>query len=249
LRLPGVKSLYVPQWSQPGLVPRNAKRKGVRTIGFFGHAAINLAPCFHEERFAGELHALGLQLVIKDRAERVCWHDYSEIDIAISIRNIPYGHLVLKPANKLTNAWLANVPALIGREPAIEALRRSPLDYLEAHKPEQVFAMLSLLQARPALYESMAEQGRRRAESYTDTAIAQRWRHALRTLKAQFLQWQRRTAKEWERTHQQRLKKHSWALQLHERTVHAPYRNMGYDKRWWESHTPPQQPSLQQISH
>jgi hypothetical protein len=243
LRAPRRTVIYVPQWMQPGLLPRNPTRSRIERIGFFGHAAVNLLGYFHDEAFADQLRNLGCELSIRDRGERVCWHDYRDIDLVLSVRDIPYEHLKVKPANKLINAWYANTPAIIGPEPAIQALRRSQLDYFEARQPDEILQILKLLRSRPALYEEMILHGRKRAASYTDDALSRLWKIALNAIGVRFQQWQRMTSKQMDRAYMQRIRDHHRALDKHERDIHRSYRNRGFEKKWWESIRPPSQPS------
>ena len=241
LHVPGQPSIYVPQWAQPGLRPRDPGRTQIQNIAFFGHSAVNLMSRFHDASFQAELHARGYALLIRDRGEQVQWNDYHEIDLALSLRTIPQAHLKLKPANKLTNAWLAGTPALIGCEPAVRALRRSPLDYFEVPDPERALHVLSGLRECSPLYDAMVLHGRKRAALYTDDAIAHRWRIAIRAILFKFRQWQRQSGGQLDRDYLRRVRGHRMALQRHERDIHRSYWKMGFAKRWWESKQPPKQ--------
>jgi hypothetical protein len=241
LRLPGQRSMYIPQWAQPGLRPRDPGRTRIQNIAFFGHSAVNLMRCFHDPSFQAKMQALGYTFLIRDRGERVQWNDYREIDLVLSMRAIPHAHLQLKPANKLINAWLAGTPAIIGPEPAVHALRRSALDYFEAREPEQVLQLLSTLRERSDLYDAMAAHGRKRAALYTDDAVAHRWRITLRAISSQYRQWHRQSNEQLDREYWRRLRNHELALQRHQRDIHRPYWQMGFGRQWWTSTQPPRQ--------
>jgi hypothetical protein len=244
LRLPKQRSIYIPQWAQPGLRPRDPKRTRIQNIAFFGHSAVNLMSCFHDPSFQAELHARGYALLIRDRGDQVRWNDYHEVDLALSMRSIPHAHLKLKPANKLTNAWLAGTPAIIGPEPAVRALRRSELDYFEVREPEQVLNVLSALKKHGAAYQAMVAHGHKRAELYSDDAVAARWKFMLRAMLPRFRQWQRLSSDELDRGYAARVRGHRLSLQRHERDIHRPYWTMGFGKQWWTSKHPPTQQAL-----
>ncbi|MFP6564478.1 MAG: hypothetical protein VCC68_08375, partial [Myxococcota bacterium] len=80
-----------------------------------------------------------------------------------------------KPPSKLTNAWLGECPAVLGRESAFEALRCSELDFARGDNLETALESIARLQEDPALYRAMIENGRTRAEAYSDERQAMRW--------------------------------------------------------------------------
>ena len=244
LRLPGQRSIHVPQWIQPGIAPRDGNRRDVRTIGFLGHAAVNLHRAFHTAAMREALASKGYDLVIRDRDGCPQWHDYSDIDLTLCVRDIPYEHLRLKPANKLINSWYARTPTIIGREPAIRALRRSDLDYFELQSPEQIFDCLTLFRSQPSLYRKMVEHGSTRALQFSDDAVSGCWLKALRLIRRRYLLWERSAAAELDLTYQTRLKLHARALLRHKRTVHDAYYSAGFQRDWWDSRLPPDVPAF-----
>lgn len=229
-------SIYIPQWSQPDLLPRAGTRLGVTNIGFLGHHEINLARRFRDAFFLQQLRARGCELVIKGKAASgVSWNDYSQLDVVLAVRDIPPGHLRNKPVNKLTNAWLAGVPAMIGPEPAIHAIRQSPLDYFEIEKPADVFEVLDRLKAQPTLYQEMVAHGKKRVTSYTDAAVAQRWLEVIEGLKLDFRRWNSMSADRKRADHRERVARSTEYFARHCELVHEAYLRLGYGERWWES--------------
>lgn len=241
IRQAGAGAIYVPQWPQPGIICRNAHRRKPCTLGFFGHAAVNLDGSFHDRVFADRIASRGYELIIHDKDDAPCWHDYSKIDLTLSVRNIPYAHLRLKPANKLINSWHAGAPAIIGPEPAVQALRRSRLDYFEVRRPEQVLDVLASLESRPEIYRSMVEHGRARALRYTNDAVSVRWFRALESIQEFYIGWKRLRTAERDLAHAARLDRHARALRKHERDVHRAYWKAGFDRQWWDTRLPPVQ--------
>jgi glycosyl transferase family 1 len=77
------------------------------------------------------------------------------------------------------NAWLAGVPAVVAPEPAFEALRRSPLDFIATADGASTFEAIRGLAAAPERYQAMVENGRARAAEFTVEAIRERWLHLL----------------------------------------------------------------------
>jgi hypothetical protein len=227
-------SIYIPQWAQPGLIPRSPSRAQIRNIGFLGHHAINLAKCFREAAFVQDLRALGCELLIKGKSDtRVSWNDYSDLDLVLAVRDIPETHLRLKPVNKLTNAWMAGVPAMIGVEPAVELIRMSPLDCIAIRQPADVFQALQTLHECGGLYENMVKHGRRRAAEYADEAIAGRWFHALECIRDEFRRWKRMPREHRIADHNRRLELSAFHLTRHVEGVHRDYARQGYGPNWW----------------
>jgi hypothetical protein len=83
--------------------------------------------------------------------------------------------LLHKPVSKLTNAWLAEVPALLNDEPAYLKLRTDPLDYISIDSAQDVFSAVRWLRSTPGMYWAMVERGRKRGVEYTVDALRARW--------------------------------------------------------------------------
>jgi hypothetical protein len=228
-------AIYIPQWPQPALIQRAQSRRGIRCLGFFGHARINLAAGFREAAFGRELRRRGCRLEIRGRSgDCVSWNDYSQIDLVLSARSIPHAHGLLKPVNKLSNAWLARVPALIGPEPAVEAIRESPLDYVPIQSPADALDALDMLQADGALYERMVEHGSRRGESFSADAVAARWLSLLEAVRSRYESWRQLDAQARATDLVRRRKLHRTHLALHSTRIHAAYASLGFGQKWWE---------------
>lgn len=133
----------------------------------------NLAADLRNDSFRRRLTALGMELVIKGSHRE--WHDYRDVDVVLALRDIAEHWIVTKPATKLYNSWHAGCPAVLGREPAFEALRQSELDYLPIASADDALAALARLRDDPQLYAAMVENGQHRAAEYTPDAVAARW--------------------------------------------------------------------------
>jgi hypothetical protein len=162
---------YVPHWPQPGLVARDAARgTRVATLAYFGRLA-RLPGWLRGSAFRSRLAARNVELRLSEAA----WNDYHDVDVAIASRAEGASMLELKPATKLTNAWLAGVPALLNDEPAFRALHRTPLDCTLIAGADDALAAIARLQSEPQTYAAMVDNGRMRAQPYTRDAVAQRW--------------------------------------------------------------------------
>ncbi|ESA34026.1 hypothetical protein N836_18730 [Leptolyngbya sp. Heron Island J] len=179
--------VFMPHWPQSGLLPRDAERQDrFETVAFVGHPN-SLDPEFQSPIWQERLVQLGLQwrpvCSGENGAESVDnrWHDYRDIDVIVAVRSFdPRMHwqtqnFCNKPATKLYNAWLAGVPAILGRDSAYWAERESSLDYLEVNSLSQVLEQLVRLRDNSNLRQAMVAHGYQRAQAYTPQAITQRW--------------------------------------------------------------------------
>ncbi|QKK12085.1 MAG: hypothetical protein HND59_11325 [Pseudomonadota bacterium] len=113
------------------------------------------------------------------------WNDYSSTDVTISMRplnerNLKNGSGFIfdadsKPSAKLTNSWLAGVPAIVGAEPAYQTIRRSALDYIEVRTPGETKEALQKLRRDKVLYKEMVDNGFERAKEYSVDSIKALW--------------------------------------------------------------------------
>jgi hypothetical protein len=206
----------------------------VSTIGFLGHFGINLAPAFRDPSFATRLKQLGYDFVVRGMlTDRVRWNDYSDIDLVLAVRDIPPEHLLLKPVNKLTNAWIAGVPALMGPEPAVQAITENSLDYISVTQPADVYCALEEFTRNPDLYGKMVAHGQRRGTDFNDAAIAARWMDAIERIRTEYGSWYKTSAANKRRDFERRLRSHHVHLLRHNQEVHASYERMGFIKQWW----------------
>ena len=179
----------IPLWPQPGIRARRTDRgDDVRRIGYFGRLA--MAPHFFSDpAFHEEVAALGLEFVPSEHD----WQDYRDVDVVIAFRTAPPSLLRHKPVTKLSNAWLAGVPAIVGPEPAYLQLRRDELDMCVADDARGVIAALSRLVRERGYYAAMRERAHARAAEFDVAAIRARWLEFFRGRVAPaFAQWQAR---------------------------------------------------------
>lgn len=180
----GPNDHYLPHWPQPIMIPRDKSRgTRVENLDFKGHPR-NLTAPFKSPEFLRALREIGMDFLFnKDdyavgsdaTKQYLSWADYSKSDVVLAVRNLTEYDFGLKPAVKLVNAWLAGVPALLGPEPAYQALRKSELDYLEVVTADDAMRELRRLQKSPHLYQQMVENGLRRFEECSADVVAQAW--------------------------------------------------------------------------
>jgi hypothetical protein len=183
--------VLIPLWPQPDLVPRNpARGMELRNIVFKGDVE-NLDEGFRSPDFCAALGKRGLRLVLEGRPASgpVFWGDYTEADLVLAVRNLTVVDAKVKPPSKLTNAWHAGVPALLGPEPAFQLLRQSEHDYIEVRTPADVLEGIDRLQADPGRYQAMLKQAALRSPEFNEEAIARLWINVLETAARRLPRW------------------------------------------------------------
>jgi hypothetical protein len=184
-------TIGIAPWPQPGMKPRRPERGDmVKRVGYFGRMA--QAPSFFSDpAFRAELAALGLEFVPSEHD----WQDYSEIDVVIAFRTAPPSLLRHKPVSKVSNAWLAGAPAIVGPEPAYLQLRQSEHDMRVANDAPGVIAELARLVNDRAFYAAMRARAAERAQEFDVPALRARWVAFFRERVAPaFAQWRARDA-------------------------------------------------------
>lgn len=172
LLLPG-PSYYIPQWPQPGLIRRDpARGDRFENVAYVG-ARQNLAKELSSDAWKQELNDIGLNFVTM--FDRASWHDYSEADAVIAVRSMSSNRYLRKPPSKLTNAWLAGVPAILGPESAFRTLRQSEHDFIEVQSMKEAICAVRRLKDDLSLRRKMVEIGTERSREYSIEANAKRW--------------------------------------------------------------------------
>jgi len=169
---------FIPHWPQPNIIRRSPKRQhSVSRIQYHGRIE-NLGQGYRSPAFRQELERRELTLVTgpSDReAKFLSWNDYSQSDVILAVREDTLANIRRKPASKLVNAWIAEVPAIIGVEPGPRELRRSELDYIEVANPQEALMALDRLKTDPDLYTAMVENGKQRSVEFSKNSLVCRW--------------------------------------------------------------------------
>lgn len=174
-RFPG--SFFMPLWPQPNLQPRSPERgETFERICFFGDEP-NLAPELRQRSWQDELvRSTGARLEIRNAAR---WHDYSDVDAVIAIRDFAGRTHPHKPATKLYNAWLAGVPLVGGNDSAYRSDGRPGTDYLTVRSPQAALAALQRLRRDFAMRTRLVHEGSSSVRRFTPEAITNRWRQLV----------------------------------------------------------------------
>ena len=203
-------SYFIPHWPQPGLRSRQPQDR-FKPDAYLGHrnslAPALLAPAWETQLLQRGLHWLP---VINTNGWNeyqsidTRWNDYRHIDAIVAIRQL---HLWRpgyrsKPATKLYNAWLAGVPAILGRELAYRTEGTIGINYLEANSMAELLSCIDTLQQNVTLRRTLVKNGKLRAAHYTSASIVNRWQQFLdRVAVPSYRTWCRRFS--WQRQLQQ----------------------------------------------
>ncbi|MEI6417136.1 MAG: glycosyltransferase, partial [Verrucomicrobiota bacterium] len=122
------------------------------------------------------------------------WHNYSDVDAVIAIREVSSARYFHKPATKLYNAWLAGVPFIGGLDSAYAADGRPGVDYLVASSVEEAFQHLRRLKEDESFRHQLVLRGTESGKAFTREATLQQWKNfVLETLPNLVEQWQKKS--------------------------------------------------------
>ncbi|NEP18560.1 MAG: hypothetical protein F6J97_16935 [Leptolyngbya sp. SIO4C1] len=213
----GAHHYFIPHWPQPGLLPRDRSRADrFETVAFFGHSN-SLAPELQTEHWQRQLAQLGLAwqpAISHNRWSEAAalhdrWHDYRQVDAVIAVRSFDRQRYPSKPATKLYNAWLAEVPAVLGVESAYRATGHSGVDYLEVASFDALIKALRQLKHSAQLRRTLVANGRRQVQRYQPEQIEQRWCQFIESVALPIYErW--RTDPVWRHRQQIRARWHSY---------------------------------------
>jgi hypothetical protein len=161
----GRNRVYMPLYSQPGLLERAPSRTQVKNICFAGELQNSVV-------IQSAVEALGCTFVHKGIGE---WHDLRDVDILVGIRSFSKHPHYSKPPTKLFNAWLAGIPFIGGYDSAYEQVGIPGENYLRVASYEELLEAIKRLKNDPALYKHLVEAGKKAGESYTPDKITDMW--------------------------------------------------------------------------
>jgi hypothetical protein len=168
------RSIYLPYWPVPGLIPRDPDRNEVRTVAYAGRiGSKNLSRELLDGTFAA-LGSLEFRMIEPNR-----WHDMSEVDILLAVRSLDRQTHDDKPGSKLWNAWRAGVPLVAGWDSAFSAAGCAGVDYLRCGSFDEVMIALENLANDPRLYARISAAGLQQASAVSHESIARQWLAAL----------------------------------------------------------------------
>ena len=121
------------------------------------------------------------------------WHDYSEVDCVVAVRDFGRSSYFHKPATKLYNAWLAGVPFIGGRDSAYAADGKPGRNYLRASTPVNCLRISADSKKDP--HSAKPRAGQSRGKKFKPESILERWKHLLSDAVPRLAErWQRKNA-------------------------------------------------------
>ncbi len=173
-------ALFMPHWPQPHLIKRDPLRGDrFEKIAFFGNPNNITSELYSKEWNQFLYNELGVTFHIHE-ADR--WHDYSNVDCVIAIRDFSTSLHLHKPSTKLYNAWHAGIPFVGGLDSAYTADGLPGKNYLVATSLEEVFSYLKQLKENSTFRANLVAEGEKAAVNFTQTAILEHWRELIQTI-------------------------------------------------------------------
>jgi hypothetical protein len=175
-----INSAPVQYWPQPSIIKRDISRGNkLRNVFYMGKSEQFISGV---NQLHNKILKLGMNFIIAPREE---WNDYSKADVILAVRpeksskngTVP-SNLALnkKPASKLINAWIANVPAILSPDPAYLDIKKNKYDFLEAANVSEIINQLKTLKSNSFLYRKMVINSKKRASQIKPELIAIQWR-------------------------------------------------------------------------
>ncbi|WP_319409033.1 hypothetical protein [uncultured Desulfosarcina sp.] len=183
-------SKLIKHWPQPGLLGRDSNRGNrLDRVGYIGPVE-NLAGPFRTEAFRDQLRNLGVEFVIRDKPAH--WHDFTDFDAYLAVRDWPWRLIRTKPCTKLVHAWLTGVVGLMGPEPSYQYWGRDGEDFFQVKSPDQAVAVIRHLKSDPELYAAVQKRGFIKGQDHNEHAVIQQWIEVLNgPVREAFAQWQK----------------------------------------------------------
>ncbi len=164
---------FMRHWPQPKLIPRSPDRGNLfENIGYLGVKS-NIVPELQSADWSKELASLGFNWVV--RSEQDQWNNYGDLDCVVAVRSFQKNEINIKPATKLYNSWLAQVPAVLDSNSAYEFERKSTYDYLQAKKVEDILVQIKRLKNDPEFRRQILENAKTRALEVSVEATTKQW--------------------------------------------------------------------------
>lgn len=171
----GPNQAYLPFWPVPGQISRDHRRRGVSVIGYAGRLGpLNLVRNLVEG--VDDLKAFDFQIIPPQK-----WHDLSQVDVLIGVRNFDRMLNPNKPPSKLFAAWRAEIPLIAGYDSAFSHIAVPGEEYLRVDSLKNFTNSVRQLADDTVLYNDIVEAGRVRAPECSHEAIAQIWLNCIDT--------------------------------------------------------------------
>lgn len=165
----GGRRVYMPLFSQPGLMVRDPSRGKAVNVCFSGRMQNSgLDP----DEFAKDLLKIGCQFHYKGEGQ---WQEMQDVDILIGIRSLSKKAHHSKPPSKLFNAWLAGIPFIGGYDSAYEQVGMPDENYLRVSSYGELLESINRLKNDADLYQSLVVAGKEAGEGYTPDKITDMW--------------------------------------------------------------------------
>lgn len=171
-------SFFISHWPQPLLQKRESIRNlTFENVKFFGYE-VNLAKELQTKEWESFLkeHNLSWHLVGCNASdhEKI---DYSETDLIIAIRefNLEKTSFSNKPASKLYNSWIAEIPFIGGNESAYLMEKTNDFDCIIVNNLEELKEKIIFLKDNPKVRQKMIDNAIIKSQLYDTDKITDEW--------------------------------------------------------------------------
>lgn len=165
---------WVMHWPQANLIKSN---RGSETkelnIGFLGveKNSINIRDYISDSKYFEKIN-----LFFKGPGE---WHDYSNLDVVVAIRNFSKSESNEKPATKLLNAWKAGVLFIGGNDSAYDQIGKAGLNYIKIDNHKELVASIEEIIENKLIKQEYILQGLEASTKYEHKYIIKQWEEIL----------------------------------------------------------------------
>jgi len=183
------KSYFIPHWNQPGIICRDENRSPeLRNVYYFG-AIQNLPAALRNTSFSSQLQQMDIEFHIVTNPLQ--WHNYSNSDCVLSIRDFDQKEHYHKPFSKIINSILAGVPVISGYESSVAYLNRQyQLQLPVAGTSKELEKFIIKLKNDYVKELENVKWMKKRITPFCDDAILQDWVLLLGKLDQLLRQWQ-----------------------------------------------------------
>jgi glycosyltransferase involved in cell wall biosynthesis len=166
------RQVYLTYWPIPRLKPRKSTRNKVENIAYAGRIGKrNIATGLSGNN---KISGLNFQVI-----EKEFWHDMSEIDVLLAIRDFSALTYDEKPPSKLINSWHSGIPLIAGYDSAFSAIGTPDVDYIQIKTEKELNEALTRLRDDSEFYDSIVKAGYQKSQLYSREKIKQEWFSAI----------------------------------------------------------------------
>lgn len=183
------KSYFIAHWNQDHIIERNLFRgESFKNLCFYGISQ-NFPQSLLEPSFQDKLKLEGIKLIMITDSNQ--WHDYSETDCVLAIRDFDTKPHFNKPFSKIINSYIAGVPIIAGHESSALYIKNElGINLPTVKNAEECFNAIKQVKDNYLNCLQRVKKDNEKLKEFQDGAIVLSWEHLLQMLQKNFLLWQ-----------------------------------------------------------